>query len=116
MKKLRTDEIIEDYEKFYWKLHGRNPNIVRRGSWVYIGNNPTAHRVSNLSAMTERLIEMKKKPEPVDEPDDIRALISAIRQDGKHIFRSTNLKEMQKAGNRVAKMAKRILNLLDEGE
>ena len=114
--KLQTDKIIEDYEKFYWKVHGKNPNIVRRGSWIYINKSFTAHRISALSAMIERLKEMKKPIEPVDEPDDIRAIISAIRQDGKHIFRSTNLKDMQKAGNRIAKMAKRVLNILDEDE
>ena len=124
-KKLRTDEIIEEYEKFYWKIHGRNPKIVRRGSWVYIGDSPTAHRVSNLSAMTERLMERENKrnkiknisalvPINADTEYTIRKIVSDIRQDGRNIFRSTNLKEIQKAGNRVAKMAKRILNLLDE--
>jgi glucose-6-phosphate-specific signal transduction histidine kinase len=66
--------------------------------------------------MIERLKEMIKKPVIIDEPDDIRAIISAIRQDGKHIFRSKDIKETQRAGNRIAKMAKRILNILDEGE
>lgn len=111
-----TEELIQDYEDAFDELHGYVPEVIRKGGWVYINDSPTAHRSSALPEMIDRLKEMKKekdKPIPDDEPDDIRALISAIRQDGRHIFRSTDVRQMRKAGNRIAKTAKRILNILD---
>ena len=114
----KTESLIQKYKDAYHALHGHFPKIIRKGAWIYINNSPTAHRSSELTGMIGRLITLKHKkdnPEPVDEPEDIRALVSAIRQDGRDIFRSTDIKKMQNAGKRIAKMSKRILNiLLDE--
>ena len=120
MKRPTTDELIELYKETFFKYHGKYPKITRKGGWLYINNSFTAHRphklkefIGNLERQAEQR-DNKPEPEPKDEPEDIRALISAIRQDGRHIFRSHDLKQMQRAGNRIAKMAKRILNILDE--
>lgn len=112
----KIEKLIQEYKNAYQNLHGKIPKVVRKGAWIYIGDSPTAHRSSALPAMTERLIEMiKEKLVPLsDEEYDIRKYVSMIKVDGKHIFRSTNLKEMQKAGKRIAKMASRVLNLMDE--
>lgn len=117
----KTDTLILKYKHAFKELHGHIPKVEKKGAWIYINDSPTAHRSSELTEMILRLKKMKAEkdnpPEPVkDEAEDIRALISAIRQDGRHIFRSTDLKKMQNAGKRIAKMAKRILNILDEGE
>ena len=116
----KVEKIIQEYKDAYYDLHGHFPKIERKGAWIYINESPSAYRSAQIPDMVERLKVMKKErevPEPeVPEEDDgdIRALLCAIRQDGRHIFRSKDLNEMQKAGNRIAKMSKRILNIFDE--
>lgn len=113
----KTDDLIQKYKDVYHDLNGVYPKVNRKGSWIYINESPTAFRSSQLTEMIGNLLKRKfevKEPEP--EPDDIRELVSAIRQDGRNIFRSHDIKEMQRVGNRIAKTAKRVLNILDEGE
>jgi hypothetical protein len=127
---MKTDDYIKLYTETYLKLKGKEPIITKKGGWVYINNNPTAHRAYKLKEFARNLEEranvfycIKEKREEQmkeiieqDKPEDIRALVSAIRMDGRHIFRSQDIKEMQRAGNRIAKMAKRILNIMDKEE
>ena len=122
----RSDVLIENYRGTYFKCKGKFPELRRRGNWIYINKSPTAHRISklevytkNLEAEYETLMLAKFQKEPVDTPEDIRALVSAIRQDGRNIYhkkitKGSDIKQVKEAGRRISKMAKRILNILDE--
>lgn len=115
----KSELAIEAYKKAYYEHHGKYPRLTRKGSWVYINDSPTAHRVSDLYEFVENFERRKEeKDTPVNDydPEDIRVLLALIRQRAKGIFRSKDIKEMQIEGKNIAKWAKRILNIMDENE
>ena len=98
---MKIKEVIENFKK----ISPEETVIEQKGAWVYV--NGKAYRAKQLQEIYE---EYAKN----DTGDDIRKLVSAIRQDGKHIFMSTDIRKMQEAGKRISKMAKRIINILGE--
>ena len=118
------DRQIEGYKRAYYDVHGKYPTVTRKGGWFYVNDNPTAHRTNKIGEFTANLISQKEalelaKLKEQDEPEDIRALISAIRQDGRNIYhkkitRGSDIKQVKEAGRRISKMAKRILNIMDK--
>lgn len=119
---MKVDEIIKRFKS----ISPTETVVEKKGAWVYV--NGQAYRAKHLQEIYEgyskpveeeepepEYIELEQVVEEEPEPkEDFRKLLSAIRQDGKHIFRSTDLKKMQKAGKRIAKMAKRMLNVMGE--
>ena len=109
----KSEKIIQEYKNAYYNMHGRYPEMRQKGSWIYINESPTAHRISQLPEYITNLI-LSGVPEQHDEEFTTRKLLSAIKVDGRNIFRSNNLKEMRKAGKRIAKIASRLLNRMDD--
>ena len=109
------DRKIEGYKRAYHDIHGEYPTVTRKGSWIYINDNPTAHRSSKIDEFTKNLKDRKNskleennhKKEPEYDED---LFLREIRKAGRLIFRSRDIRQMQNAGKKIAKMAKRILN------
>ena len=116
---MKSDEIIERYKQVYKEVKGVEVRIKKSGGWVYINDSLTAHRVKSLNEFADNLIEIKAKekakpqPQPPEELD-IKDHLEMILEDGRMVFRSSNIKDSQLLGKSILKRAKRVLNMLEE--
>ena len=102
---MNIKEVIKRYQTLY-----KDDEVIQKGSWISI--NGKSYRVYEV----EVLIDAYKQPKPESEliSESYETLLTNINQYGREIFESRDLKEMQRKGLQIAKLAKRILNLMGE--
>jgi hypothetical protein len=100
---MNIKEVIKKYQTLY-----KDDEVIQKGSWISI--NGKSYRVYEV----EVLIDAYKQPEPEPIPESYETLLTTIREYGREIFESNDLKEMQRKGLQIAKIAKRVLNLMEK--
>ena len=58
---MSKKKILQDYKDVYYNMHGKYPKITQKGSWMYINDSFSSHRISSFPGYTKRLIELLNK-------------------------------------------------------
>jgi len=121
--KTKTELAIENYEQVCLKVYGKLPKLERSGSWIYINDSPTAHRISKLDEYADNLLKTNAYEKTFNledsefgDPKELKDILKTLNEIGRAIFLSKNFKWMQNKGNVVAKFSKRALNILEKEE
>jgi len=109
---MTTDQIITEYKNAYFTVHGKFPEVIKRGSWIYI-NNMSPHRARDLIQLTENLLATI--PSKKEEYSEIECLMS-IKKEAKLIFGLTDVKKMQLSAKKIVKMVTTLMNIQEEEE
>ena len=121
---MNIKEVIKKYQTLY-----KDDEVIQKGSWISI--NGKSYRVYEVKVLIDaykqvevlnaykqpkqvEVLNAYKQPEPEPIPESYETLLTTIREYGREIFESKDLKEMQRKGLQITKIAKRVLNLMEK--
>lgn len=113
---MTTDQIINEYKNAYFAVHSRFPEVIKKGSWVYI-NNMSPCRASDIPKLTRTLLFTAKKDKSPkkEEYSEIECFMN-IKKEAKFIFGSTDVKAMQISAKKIVKMITTVMNIQEKEE